>query len=184
MKAIQLLLAAAMLAAPAHAQRDAVSPALSPEAAGQIFRKAVVEACVPAVTSGGISALATTERGSLQPTQDAQMRQQAGAGPDETVWDVADARGVVTVREKAGRCVVSVYGPMVAPTIMELAAELERTHGFERLVMPQAPNGPRQSLSRDIAGRRVMVQLEGAQPGTAGHQSRFSVVTATVFVAQ
>ena len=40
------------------------------------------------------------------------------------------------------------------------------------------------SLMRSEGGKAVMVKLEGAGPGAQGHQSRFSVVTATVFVAQ
>ena len=73
---------------------------------------------------------------------------------------------------------------MAAPTIMELASRLEASHGFERLMMTQGGAGARQSLSRDEGGRRVMVQIEGSQPGSPGHQSRFSVVTATVFTVQ
>lgn len=107
-----LAIAAAILisATPALAQRTAVSAQLSPEAAGEAFSRAVIEVCVPAVASNGVSSLGAARDGKLSPTQDAEMRRQAGAEADETVWDVADARGVVTVREKAGRCVVSVYG--------------------------------------------------------------------------
>lgn len=179
------LIAAVMLAAlPAQAQRSAVSAELSPEMAGAAFARTVMDVCVPAVAGSGVSSLGAAREGKVSPTQDAATRKQAGAEADETVWDVAEARGVVTVREKAGRCIVSVYGPGAPPVIMQLGAELENAHRFERLMTPQAPNGLALSLIRNEGGRSVMVQLQGSQPGAQGHQSRFSVVTATVFVAQ
>lgn len=180
-----LAIAALMLAAaPAVAQRAAVSAELSPEMAGAAFARTVMDVCVPAVAGSGVSSLGAAREGKVSPTQDAVTRKQAGAEADETVWDVAEARGVVTVREKAGRCIVSVYGPGAPPVIMQLGAELENAHRFERLMTPQAPNGLALSLIRNEGGRSVMVQLQGSQPGAQGHQSRFSVVTATVFVAQ
>lgn len=181
MKVISSLFAALLVASPAFAQRDAVSAGLSPEAAGEIFKGAVVDACVPAVSGSGVSALSAAQRGKLQPTNDAETRRQAGAGPDETVWDVVEGKGVVTVRERAGRCVVSVYGPTAAPTLMSVAQGLTG-EGFERFA--GAGGGISQTLSRAASGKRVMVQLNGSEPGMPGHQSRFSVVTATVFVAQ
>jgi len=181
MRVISVVVFTLLLAAPAHAQRAAVSADLSPEEAGQVFREAVVDACVPAVMGSGVSGLSAAQRGRLQPTNDAETRKQAGAAPDETVWDVMDGKGVVTVREKAGRCVVSVYGPAAAPTIQNVAQSLARSSGFERLA--SASPGLGQTLAMMSGGRRVMVQLVGAEPGIAGHQSRFSVVTATVFVA-
>lgn len=180
-----LVIAAILMAAmPALAQRTAVSAQLSPEAAGEAFGRAVIDVCVPAVSGNGVSSLAPAREGKISPTQDAEMRRQAGAEADETVWDVAEARGVVTVREKAGQCVVSVYGPGAAPVIMQLGAQLENGHRFERLMSPQGPNGLTLSLMRSEGGKAVMVQLQGSQPGAQGHQSRFSVVTAVVFVAQ
>lgn len=183
---MRLLAIAALLmaAAPALAQRTAVSAELSPEMAGEAFSRTVIDVCVPAVAGNGVSSLAAARDGRLSPTQDAETRRQAGAEADETVWDVADARGVVTVREKAGRCTVSVYGPGAPPVIMQLGAQLENGHGFERLMTPQGPNGLTLSLMRSTGGRTVMVQLQGSQPGAQGHQSRFNVVTATVFAAQ
>jgi hypothetical protein len=177
-----LMLVAGLMSAPAFAQRDAVSSALSPEAAGEIFRSAVVDACVPAVTGGGVSGLTATQRGRLQPTNDAEMRKQAGAAAEETVWDVMDGKGVVTVREKTGRCVVSVYGPPAAATVVGVAQDLVGQHGFERLAGGVQSGGIAQTLYLSSNGRRVMVQLSGSEPGMPGHQSRFSVVTATVFV--
>ena len=171
-----------LLAAPVHAQRGAVSADLSPEAAGEAFKSAVTNVCVPAVTGVGVSGLSAAQRGSLQPTNDAETRRQAGAGPDETVWDVMDGKGVVTVREKAGRCVVSVYGPAAAATVMSVGQGLAGASGFERLA--GGAGGIGQTLSGSSNGKRVMVQLNGSEPGMAGHQSRFSVVMATVFVAQ
>lgn len=173
---------AVMALAPAFAQRTAVSPDLSPEAAGAIFQNAVIEACVPAVIGNGVSGLSAAQRGGLQPTNDANTRQQAGAAADETVWDVVDGKGVVTVREKPGRCVVSVYGPAAASTIIGVAQALTGAPGFERLA--GAGQGMGQTLSRASDGRNVMVRLSGSEPGMPGHQSRFSVVTAMVFLAQ
>lgn len=185
MKVISGLLAALLFASPAFAQRDAVSAGLSPEAAGEIFKGAVVDACVPAVTGSGVSGLSAAQRGRLQPTNDPETRKQAGAGPDETVWDVVDGKGVVTVRERAGRCVVSVYGPAAVDTISRVAQALVGPPGFQRMAAPvAAPNGLGQTLYFSSNGRAVMVQLAGSEPGMPGHQSRFSVVTATVFVAQ
>ncbi len=179
-----LTLLAVMVTSAAYAQRTAVSAELSPEMAGAAFGRTVTDVCVAAVSGNGVSSLAATREGKVSPTQDAVTRQQAGAGVDETVWDVAEAKGVVTVRETAGRCIVSVYGPAAAPVIMQLGAELETGHRFERLMSPQGPNGLGLSLMRSEGGKSVMVQLQGVQPGAPGHQSRFNVVTATVFVAQ
>ena len=165
----------------AHAQRAAVSANLSPEAAGEAFKQAVASVCVPAVTGGGVSSLAAAREGKVQPTQDAETRRQSGAATDETVWDVADARGVVTVREKSGRCVVSVYGPATAATVSDATLAL-LVRGFEAHV--GTAGGFTQTLSKTSDGRRVMVQLSGAEPGSLGNQSKFSVVTATVFAVQ
>jgi hypothetical protein len=172
-------LAAATL--PAHAQRNAVSATLSPEAAGEAFKQAIAAVCVPAVSGSGVSSLAPAREGKVQPTQDVEMRRQSGAAPDETVWDVADARGVVTVKEKAGRCVVSVYGPPVAATLSDATLAL-LVRGFEAHV--GTAGGFTQTLSKTSDGRRVTVQLTGAEPGSPGNQSQFSVVTATVFAVQ
>lgn len=185
MQRFGLLLAAAIaVALPAIAQRAAVSADLSPEAAGQAFRRAVVEGCVKAVTGSGVSSVAAARDGRLQPTQDAETRRQAGAGPSETVWEVAEARGVVTVRETAGRCIAAVYGPPSAPTILNVAQVLS-TAGFEAMAGPASPGGGfTQTLIGSSGGKRVTVQLSGAEPGAPGNRSTFSVVTATVFVAQ
>ncbi|MDP3493202.1 MAG: hypothetical protein Q8R82_08805 [Hyphomonadaceae bacterium] len=185
MRVISAVVFTMLLAAPAYAQRDAVSADLSPEAAAGVFRSAVADVCVPAVLGNGVSALSSAQRGMLRPTQDAETRKQAGASPDETVWDVMDGKGVVTVREKAGRCVVSVYGPPAAATIQTVAQALVGPPGFQRLAQPViAANGLGQTLQFSYDGRAVVAQLTGSEPGMAGHQSRFSVVTATVFRAQ
>jgi hypothetical protein len=176
MRPIALALCAGLMASPAAAQRDAISPSLSPEAAAGAFTDAVTGICVPAVEAGGVSALPASARAKLQPASDANTRQQAGAGADETVWDVVSAKGVVLIREKPGRCVASVYGPPVVPTILSVAQELSAA-GFERLVQAPPPNGFGQTLS----GKGMMVQLNGSEPGMPGHRSRFPVVTATVF---
>lgn len=176
-----LLFAATLTILPAHAQRSAVSPDLSPAAAGDTFKQAVVSVCLPAVSGTGVSALALARDGKVQPTQDVETRRQAGAAPDETVWDVADARGVVTVREKAGQCVVTVYGPASGPTVADATLALV-LRGFEALAGPA--DGFTQTLTGRSNGRRMLVQLSGANPGTAGHQSKFSVVSATVSLSE
>lgn len=183
MRAMGLALAILVCGGAASAQRAAVSADLSPEAAGQAFRRAVVEGCVQAVTGPGVSATAAAQTGKLQPTQDAETRKQAGAGPNETVWDVAEARGVVTIRETAGRCIASVYGPPSAPTILSVSQALS-TAGFEALAGPATSGGFTQTLVGSHNGKRVSVQLSGAEPGAPGNRSTFSVVTATVSVAQ
>ena len=165
--------------APALAQRPAVSPALSPEAAAAAFNDAVIAVCVPAVSQGSIPAAA---RAMLQQTNDAAIRKQAGAADDETVWDVMAGKGVVTVHEKSGRCTVSVYGPPAMATITGAATRLVDSD-FERLAGSATPNGFTQTLTRTDSGKRMMVVLKGSDPGLPGHQSRFSVVTATVFSA-
>ena len=177
MRPIALALCAGLLASPAFAQRDAISPSLSPEAAASAFHDAVTGICVPAVAGGGVNALPAAARAKLQASSDANTRQQVGAAADETVWDVVSAKGVVLIREKRGRCVVSVYGPPVVPTILNVAQGLAGSAGFERLAQAPPPNGFGQTLT----GKGVMVQLNGSEPGMPGHRSRFSVVTATVF---
>jgi hypothetical protein len=179
------LFAMMLLSPVALAQRDAVSADLSPEVAGATFLSAVTQTCVPAVTGSGVSALSQAQRGRLRPTNDAETRRQAGAEPDETVWDVMDGKGVVTVRERAGRCIVSVYGPPALATIASVASALTGPPGFQRMATPQMDaNGMGQTLYFSSNGRAVMVKLAGSEPGMAGHQSQFSVVTATVFVAK
>ncbi len=92
---------------------------------------------------------------------------------------------VVTVREKAGRCVVSVYGPPAAATIRTLSQALIGPPGFQRMAQPVgAPDGLGQTLQFSADGRAVIAVLDGSEPGMPGHQSRFSVVTASVFRAQ
>lgn len=182
MPRLTCLLVAAMAAAfPVHAQRPAVSAQLSPEQAGAAFAQAVSDICVPAVSGNGVSALAAAREGRISPTQDVDARRQAGANPDETVWELTDVRGVVTVRERAGRCVVSVYGPASAPTVIG-AMQLLTGRGFEAMV--GQGSGSIQTLLGESGGRRVSVQLSGAEPGSPGHQSRFTVVTATVVAIQ
>jgi hypothetical protein len=166
--------------APANAQRDAISSTLSPEAAAAAFDDAVIAVCIPTVSQGAIP---TPVRGRLQQTTDAATRKQAGAAADETVWDVMAGKGVVTVHEKPGRCTVSVYGPPAMATIMDLAKLLTNSN-FERLAGAAAPpNGFGQTLTHTAGGKRLMVVLKGSDPGMPGHQSRFSVITATVFSA-
>lgn len=182
MRTSGLLLAAAIgVSAPAFAQRAAVSEDLSPEVAGEAFRGAVVDGCVQAVSVSGLSAVAAARDGRLQPTQDSETRRQAGAGAGETVWEVAEARGVVTLRETAGRCIAAVYGPAAAPTMMSVAQALSAA-GFEAMAGPASPSGGfTQTLVGLSGGKRVTVQLSGAEPGAPGNRSTFSVVTATVF---
>jgi hypothetical protein len=172
------------LAGPAFAQRGAMSPALSAEAAASVFQDAVVSTCIPAAAGGaGVNALPIAARAKVQASGDAGTRKQLGAAADETVWDVVSGRGAVTIREKAGRCVVSVYGPPVVTTILSTAQGLSGSAGFEKLVGAPPPNGFGQSLMKIENGRRLLVQLDGSEPGMPGHKSRFSVVTATVFAS-
>lgn len=184
MKAGQLLFLAAMFAEPALAQRPAVSAELSPEMAAEVFKRTVMEVCVPAAAGGGVGALAAAKRGGLVRSDDPATRKQAGAGAADTVWDVTEGKGVVTVHEKPGRCVVSVYGPEALKTIASVAQAMEAAPGFERLAGSPPPDGLAQSMFFSSGGRSMIVQLKGAEPGTPGHQSRFSVVTATVFAGQ
>jgi hypothetical protein len=177
---LAVVMGVALTIGTANAQREAISPTLSPEAAASVFNDAVLSVCVPAVSQGAIPAAA---RGRLRQTADAATRQQAGAAADETVWDVMAAKGVVTVHEKPGRCTVSVYGPPANKAIGDLA-NLLVSSGFERLAGAAAPpNGLGQTLIGADGGKRLMVVLKGSDPGMPGHQSRFSVTTATVFSA-
>ena len=166
-------------AAAQQAGRLAVSPALSPQDAGEAFEQTVMDVCVNGVSSGRRVAQLTAARENLSQSDDPQTRQQAGAGDDETVWDVQTARGVVTVKEKAGRCAVSVYGPPAGSMMIMMAAKLTNA-GFERMAV-SGNGGLSQSLRRVDGDRQVQVMLTGSDPGSPGHTSRFSVVTATVF---
>lgn len=184
MRIAMLALAAFMAAAPASAQREAISSALSPEAAAEAFTDAVVNVCVPAAVGAGVGALPAETSNRLQATTDAETRRQAGAAADETVWDVLSAKGVVTVHGKEGRCIVSVYGPPAAQTVMGLAGRLTALpRPFMRTVTP-TKSGVKlkgERLVRMDNNAKVTVELMGSEPGAPGHQSRFSVVTATVF---
>jgi hypothetical protein len=178
-----LVLLACLSAGPASAQREAITPSLSPEIAAGAFNDAVTSACVPAVrSSAGWDGLAPTVRMRMEESTDAATRKQIGAADDEKVFDVLFAKGVVFIRHKPGRCTVSVYGPPAMATIVSMAQSLTGSpYGFERLAAAPPPNGFGQSLMKIENGKRVMVQLRGSEPGMPGHQSRFSVVTATVF---
>jgi hypothetical protein len=180
MRLTAITIAAILCAAPAVAQRDAISTTLSPEAANAAFNDAVITACIPAVSGNGMGGIPAPARAKFAPTNDVGTRRQAGAAADETVWDALSAKGVVTIHEKSGRCVVSVYGPPAAPAIIGLAQVLSSSHGFERLV---GTGGPGQSLMKSAGGKRLMVQLKASEPGTPGHASRFTVITAAVFLA-
>ena len=168
MRPVVLALAALLAASPGLAQREAISSALSPEAVAGVFRNAVVDVCVPAVTGGGLRALPEAQRGKLQLTTDPDMRRQAGALPDETVWDVMAARGVVTIRERKGRCVVSAYGAAARETIAATAQALVGPPGFQRMAQPViSANGLAETLSFSSDGRAVIAQLSGSEPGMA-----------------
>ena len=183
MKAVSAVVLALLFAAPAHAQRDAVSADLSPEIAGQVFSRTVAEICVPAVSGYSISGVAAARDGKLRPTQDAETRKQAGAEPDETVWDVMDGKGVVTVREKAGHCVVSVYGAPAKAAVDGVTQALASVPGARGI--RTAPDGELKTRTTfEVGPRPVVVQVLGSEPGSPGHQSKFSVVTATVLRGQ
>jgi hypothetical protein len=163
--------------------RTAISPELSPETAAQAFEDALTEICVPAVSEGIRAAqLAPEAHALLAVNRDPAAREQIGALPEETVWDVVAAMGVVRVRETQGRCTVSAYGPAAAATLTEIARKMsEGTERFERLASTPGRSGLAQSLYRKEERRRVQVLLDGSEPGMPGHASRFSVVSATVF---
>ena len=184
MRPVALLLCAGLAAVPAVAQREAISPSLSSEAAASAFQDAVVNTCIPAAAGGaGVNALPAAAKSRVQASSDAGARQQLGATEDETVWDVVSGKGAVMIREKAGRCVVSVYGPPVVMTILSTAQGLSGSAGFEKLAGAPPPNGLGQTLMKTGNGKRLMVQLTGSEPGMPGNKSHFSVVTATVFAS-
>jgi hypothetical protein len=177
-----LALLAAMAASSAHAQRTAVSAGLSPEAAADAFVRTVLDVCVPAIAGNGVSSLAVAREGRVQPTHDAATRRQAGAKPEDTVWDVAAARGVVTVRESDGDCVVAVYGPPVGSTLTSLKGSVS-LGGMAARVWMEGDDPVQLEMLGKINGKPVRVTAEGANPGAPGHESRFSVTTATVTAA-
>ncbi|RYD94526.1 MAG: hypothetical protein EOP61_21495 [Sphingomonadales bacterium] len=177
MKLVSAFVVAAALALPAHAQRDAVSADLSPEIAGQVFARTVADICVPAVSGQSISSLGAVQEGKLRRTQDAATMKQAGASSDETVWDVMDGKGVVTVREKAGECVVSVYGAPAKATIDGTAQVLKAMPGAKN-VRPVSTGPLKQATTFEAGMQKIVVEVIGSEPGAPGHRSRFSVVTA------
>lgn len=185
--ALVLGLCLAASAPAVHAQtapREAVASSLTPDAAAAIFNETVMSGCIAAVAGG--ARLADTMGDGVSASADAELRRQSGAAADETVYDVMAGKGVVTAHDKPGRCVVSVYGPPAAPTIMALAAELSQgdsgsDQGFERLAAAASPTGLGAALFKVDGARRLQVMISGSEPGMPGHRSRFSVVTATVF---
>ena len=179
------MLAPLLALQPAQAQgalRAAVSPALTPEAAQTVFADAFIDGCLQAVASG--RRLSDVIGGALSEDASAETRRQAGAAAEDTVYDVTAARGVVTAHDRPGRCVVSVYGPPAAMSVVKLASRLtDAGNGFERLAATQNPTGLGASLFKVEGDKRLQVTLSGSEPGMPGHQSRFSVVTATVFAS-
>lgn len=185
MKRCAIVLAAMVVAtAPAFGQqvlREAISPMLSPEAAAAAFDDAVVNGCIASVAKGARIA-AGGFAGKVSANLNADTRKEIGATDDETVFDVVAGKGVVIVKEKDGRCAVSVYGPPASATVMALARRLAAPEqGFERLMTAPSPNGLGESLFKFADGKRMQVTIRGSEPGMPGHKSRFSVVTATVF---
>lgn len=171
------LAAVVLLAFPASAQlRQAISPNLSPEAAEAAFEDAAINGCIAAVRGGQRIGGAGFEASS-----DPSLREQIGAAADEQVFDVTAGKGVVAVKEKDGRCSVSVYGPDASSAVLGLAQKLAGSHGFERLASAPSPNGFSEALYKVDGGKRLQVSIRGSEPGMANHKSRFSVVTLTVF---
>jgi hypothetical protein len=182
-------LAAALISgAPSLAQtglHPAISPSLSPQDVASAFEDAVVGICAPAVVSGTrLAALAPAIRARLSRSSDPDAARQVGAEAGDGVWEVIAAKGVVRIREHDGRCVVSAYGPPAAATLAQVARRLQGSgQGFERLApTPGVPAS--EALVRAAGAKRVQVMLQGSEPGMAGHKSRFSVLTATVFAVQ
>lgn len=168
-----------LAAAPALAQRPAISADLAPSDVANAFESAVIDACAPAIAKGGsVSSLGLGGR--ISATSDPATFQQAGAAPGEAVFDVNGAKGVVTIRESSGRCIVSAYGPAAGSSLKALAARLS-AGGFERMANQTTPAAFTESLAKTSGGKRIQVSLRGSDPGMQGHQSRFSVLTATVF---
>lgn len=174
-----ILATAAMLACTgvAHAQRDAVSADLSPEIAGQVFARTVAEICVPVASGKSVSTLGAAKDGKLRQTKDAATLKQAGALDGETVWDVMDGKGVVTVREKESVCIVSVYGAPAKATIDGVVQALKALPDTKD-VRPVTINPLKQATTFATGGQKIVVEVIGSEPGAPGHQSRFSVVTA------
>jgi hypothetical protein len=170
-------LAAMFLAAPAQAQREAVASDLSPQAVADIFGETVSAVCVASLAAGVDAPKAGGAR--IAATSDVEIRKLAGAAPGDAVFDVTAARGVATVHEGAGKCVVSAYGPPAAATLAAAAARLSQ-QGFSALAEPANSAGVAQKLTRIDGGQRIEVVLSGSEPGMPGHKSRFSVVTAQV----
>jgi hypothetical protein len=163
--------------------RSAISADISPEAAAAAFEEALKEICIPAIAEGVRTAQLPEEaRALLVVNRDPVAREEIGARPEETVWDVVSAQGVVRVRETFGRCTISAYGPPAAATLTEISRQMaEGPSRFERLASTAGRSGLAQSLSRADERRRVQVILDGSEPGMPGHASRFSVLSATVF---
>lgn len=168
-----------LVAAPAFAQRAAISADLAPSDVANAFESAVIDACAAAVGKGA-SVASLGLGGRFTATSDPATFQQAGATPGEAVFDVGGAKGVVTIRESGGRCIVSAYGPSAGPALKALAARLSST-GFERMAGQPTPAAFVESLAKTAGGKRIQISLRGSDPGMQGHQSRFSVLTATVF---
>jgi hypothetical protein len=188
MRCAGLIAAIALASASAFAQtpaakgvlREAISPSLSPEDAADAFDDAAINGCIASVASGmrinqaGYAANVTIN-------ENADARSQAGAAGDETVFDVIAGKGVVSVKDKPGRCSVSVYGPAASGVVMALARKLAAEEQFERLASAPSPNGYAEQLTKTASGKKLMVTIRGSEPGMPGHKSRFSVTTLTVF---
>ncbi len=178
-----VILAAMCLAAtPAGAQRAAISADLSPQAVASVFINTTINVCTATVAGGQRISPALASAHGLTQTRDSAVFRQIGAPPDDAVWDVAGAQGVVFVDERADRCTVSAYGPPAGATLAALAQRLAGEAGFERMAGTPGPSAFEEHLARTAGGRRIQVKLRGAEPGMPGHKSRFSMLTATVFV--
>ena len=59
------LVVALLLAPSALAQRDAVSADLSPEAAAEVFKRTLLDVCVPAAAGGGVKGVGHGHAGLL-----------------------------------------------------------------------------------------------------------------------
>ena len=165
-------------AVPAHA--------LTPQQVSEGFIRGVVDYCLKATLAGSsISALPDSDRVGLTQAPEQQKMMLGPEAKDAPAWEVAPAAGIVVVYEpSAGVCKVFAYGPPVELTFSETLRRAQKAAPNFTETHPKPGYDPIVSgLERIQAGKKITIQLSGAEPGTPGHAFRFSMLKATVELA-
>lgn len=169
--------ALALLALPATAAAQGLTPAQVAKG----FTEGVVLCAKAGVLRGSVGDLPAEDQ-ALITVADAAERSFENVPEGRPAWSVRAGAGIVSVSEPTvGTCRVSAYGPRVVPTFATVAAALA-AEGFVEEPEAQTPEAITRKFVRVVDGRRVVVHLDGGEPGMPGRMFRFPLLIADVGV--